>query len=89
MTTDAQPGTTGDDTLAGRLRRDRQLAENRAWKALAGYKFWMFGYWAAWWCKLNALQPPDARRPNPWREIVSLARDRAQQTAPTRKGRAG
>ena len=73
MTTDAQPGTSGDDTLAGRLRRDRQLAEKRAWRALAGYKFWMFGYWAAIWVHLNRIS--GARRPNPWRQLVGVARD--------------
>ena len=24
-------------------------AERKAWDALARYKFWMFGYWAAIW----------------------------------------
>ena len=34
--------------LGESLRRDRDTAEEKAWRALSSYKFWMFGYWAAW-----------------------------------------
>ena len=46
------------------LLKQRDIAEDRAWKALQGYKFLMFGYWAAWWTKLNQLCPGKPR-PNP------------------------
>ena len=53
-------------------------AEQKAWAALAGYKFWMFGYWAARWVGLNRLL--DERRPNPFAPLVKLAR--AKKGAP-------
>lgn len=49
-------------------------AEARAWEALSGYKFWMFGYHAAQWVLLNRLR--GGGNPNPWRELVALARER-------------
>ncbi len=48
-------------------------AETKAIQALAGYKFQMFGYWAAIWVHLNKLD--DVRRPNPFRALVLEARD--------------
>ncbi len=48
-------------------------AEEKAWKALAGYKFWMFGYWAAIWVHLNRLD--GKRRPNPFKNLVLKARE--------------
>lgn len=47
-------------------------AERKATDSLARYKFMMFGYWAAWWVKLNRLS--GARRPNPWKNLVQIAR---------------
>ena len=47
-------------------------AEQKAWDALARYKFWMFGYWAAIWVHLNRLS--GQKRPNPWKGLVELAR---------------
>ena len=61
--------------LGETLRRDRDAAEEKAWRALSSYKFWMFGYWAAWWVKLNRLCP-DGPAPNPWRHLVMAARHR-------------
>ena len=43
-----------DDTRQ-RLEAELQEAEEKAWKALAGYKFQMFGYWAAIWGKIAKL----------------------------------
>lgn len=53
----------------------RDQAELKAWKSLAGYKFYMFGYWAAAWVKYNALLPKDAKRPSPFSDLVHDARD--------------
>ncbi len=50
------------------------VAEKKAWDALARYKFWTFAYNAAWWVKLNRLA--GARRPNPFLPVVKLARER-------------
>ena len=58
-----------DDTLVAEM----YLAEERAWKALARYKFMMFGYWAAIWVHLNAIG--EFHRPNPFHKAVLLARD--------------
>ena len=54
-----------------RLEAELADAERKAWDALARYKFWMFGFWAAIWVHLARLGP---RRPNPWRELVATAR---------------
>lgn len=47
-------------------------AEEKAWKSLAGYKFWQFGYHCGRWVNYNALL--NEPRPNPFRETVKLAR---------------
>jgi len=51
-------------------------AERKAWKALAGYKFWMFGYHAARWINYNKLLPGLDRRPSPFRDAVKLGREK-------------
>lgn len=52
-------------------------AEIKAWKSLAGYNFVMFGYWCAIHVHLNRIS--GANRPNPFRELVHLARGRVAQ----------
>lgn len=54
------------------IRPKRERAYKKAIKALAGYKFLMFGYWAAEWVKLNQLDMKPL--PNPFRELVMMAR---------------
>lgn len=44
----------------------------QAFNALAGYKFWMFGYHAAAWVNLNRLL--SEKQPNPFRRLVQFAR---------------
>lgn len=51
-------------------------SEAKAWEALSGYKFWMFGYHAARWINYNNLLP--VKRPNPFRECVALARTKTE-----------
>jgi hypothetical protein len=53
----------------------RDEALRKAWASLAGYKFFMFGYHAAHWVKLNRLLEGD-RQANPFRDLVLLARSR-------------
>jgi hypothetical protein len=48
-------------------------AERKAWLALAGYKFWMFGYHAAQWVLLKSVMPTHIR--NPFASLVRLAKD--------------
>jgi hypothetical protein len=56
------------------IRKMMQDAERKAWEALSGYKFWMFGYHAARWVNYNQLlSKPD---PNPFRDAVQLARSK-------------
>ncbi|HWW11329.1 MAG TPA: hypothetical protein VN018_02350 [Brevundimonas sp.] len=57
-------------------------AEAKAWDSLARYKFFMFGYWAAAWVRLNRMG--DFGRPNPWGDLVGLAR--ARRTVPEAPG---
>lgn len=55
------------------LVAELNVAERKAWDALARYKFQMFGYWAAIWVHLNRIS--GERRPNPWADLVQSARD--------------
>lgn len=55
-----------------RLKLELAEAEQKAWDSLARYKFQMFGYWAAIWVHLNRVG--GFKRPNPFKETVSLAR---------------
>lgn len=56
-------------------------AEAKAWEALSGYKFWMFGYHAARWINYSRLLP--GRHPNPFRELVQIARTHTDGMEPT------
>jgi hypothetical protein len=64
--------TAGSPDLSLALMCEQAEAERRAWEALARYKFWMFGYWAAVWVHLNRLS--GQKNPNPFRKVVHLAR---------------
>lgn len=48
-------------------------AETKAWEALSGYKFWMFGYHAARWVNYNQLLPQIRRFRSPFRSLVEIA----------------
>lgn len=48
-------------------------AEGKAWEALSGYKFWMFGYHAARWVNYNMLLAPHERLRSPFRSLVKHA----------------
>lgn len=54
------------------IDHERDVARDKAIGALAGYKFMMFGYWAAVWVHLNRLAP--TKQPSPFRELVHAAR---------------
>lgn len=56
------------------LVEELQQAEKKAWDSLSRYKFQMFGYWAAIWVHLNRIGK--FNKPNPFRDIVKLARTR-------------
>lgn len=62
-------------SLVQTIKHQRSEAERKAIDALAGYKFWMFGYWAAAWVKNNRLLPKPMQAPNPFRELVLKARE--------------
>ena len=49
-------------------------AEAKAWEALSGYKFWMFGYHAARWVTYNQLL--DVPLQSPFAQAVKLAREK-------------
>jgi len=53
--------------------KELDQAERDAWKNLARYKFWMFGYFAGRWVFLNRLI--GAKRPNPFKQLVLMARE--------------
>ena len=56
------------------LKAAMKDAEQKAWDALAGYKFWMFGYHCGRWVNYNNLLPREQRQSNPFLEAVKLAR---------------
>lgn len=64
----------GPDLIRERAEKQMAEAERKAWDSLARYKFWMFGYHAADWVKLNRLG--GFNRPNPFLALVKLARER-------------
>ena len=55
------------------IEQEMRLAEQAAWRSLAGYKFMMFGYWAGVWVHLNRIS--GLKRPNPFKAAVHLARE--------------
>lgn len=61
-------------------------AVEKALQSLAGYKFWTFGYHAARWVQLNQLLPREERRPNPFRPLVLMARERLNGLQPQVEG---
>jgi hypothetical protein len=76
---------SGPNRISAELAAELDDAEAKAWDALARYKFWMFGYWAAIWVHLNRIG--HFKRPNPWLQLVKFARDhlaRLRQAAPGR-----
>jgi len=74
--------TAGHKTeLIQRLKDATYEAEAEAWKALAKYKFWMFGYYAARWVTLNRLSGD--RRPNPFKKLVGMAKTIMRDITPS------
>ena len=63
--------------LTDRIKHEMAIAEAKAWEALAGYKFWMFGYHAAKWVQLSQLL--GRPHPSPFRPAVDLAREKADR----------
>jgi len=57
--------------MENKIRKMMEEELTKAWKSLAGYKFYMFGYHAAAWVKLNQLLPVPL--PNPFKELVRIA----------------
>lgn len=64
--------------LVALLESDLAESERKAIDALARYKFWMFGYHAADWVKINRRL--GGKRPSPFKALVLAAR---QQRAAT------
>ena len=58
--------------VESRIIKELNNAKWQAWNALSRYKFSQFGYWAAWWVKLNKIS--NLRKPNPFKTTVILAR---------------
>jgi len=55
-------------------------AEAKAWEALRGYKFWMFGYHAARWQNYNQLLPLTRRFRSPFRKLIEIADQQTEQS---------
>lgn len=66
------------------LTAEMDEAETKAWDALARYKFLMFGYWAAIWVHLNRIS--GLKKPNPWRQLVQVARRQSGGAAANNQG---
>lgn len=65
---------TGDNTIAADIVDRREAAYESAIRALAKYKFWMFGYHAAAWVKYNQLlKGTPWHQGNPFNGFVRLA----------------
>ncbi|MDP2730867.1 MAG: hypothetical protein Q8O55_10355 [Dehalococcoidales bacterium] len=80
------PGEAG--VPAGRKRGDMREriieqmadAEAKAWEALSGYKFWMFGYHAARW--VNYKQLLGEAIPSPFHQLVEIGRFKTDASIP-------
>lgn len=79
MSTAAPNANADPSALEVRLLSDLETAEAKAWDSLAKYKFWMFGYWAADWVRLNRRL--GLRRPNPFARLVLAARAHLSEPA--------
>ena len=66
---------TGSEQMKERIEAQMVEAWGKALDALAGYKFWMFGYHAAAWVKYNQLLDKPDRQPNPFRFLVKAAKE--------------
>lgn len=55
-------------------------AETKAWEALRGYKFWMFGYHAARWVNYNQPLPAQRKFRSPFRSLVEIADRQCDKT---------
>lgn len=60
--------------MEDKIRQAINDAETKAWEALSGYKFIMFGYHASRW--VNFAKLLNTPTPNPFRELVQLAREK-------------
>jgi len=60
------------------ILEQRDSHRTKAWASMGGYKFWMFGYHASGWVKMNQLLPTKLRRPNPFKCLVHAAREEAR-----------
>lgn len=60
-----------------KIRAQMQDAERKAWEALAGYKFWMFGYHAGRWINYKNLLGTQER--SPFSSLVAVARRRLDE----------
>jgi hypothetical protein len=71
---ESPPPITGEQFLID----EWMTAQRQAWDALARYKFWMFGYYAARVVYLGKLLDGlyDRKAANPFRELVAIARQR-------------
>lgn len=56
-----------------KIEDEREEAKRKAMKALAGYKFQMFGYWAAIWVHMNRLCK--TKQASPFKAMVHAARE--------------
>lgn len=56
-----------------KIEAEMDIEKEKAWKSLAGYKFYMFGYHAAAWVKYNKLLANPM--PNPFKDLVHKARE--------------
>lgn len=70
----ALEGLQSDFQIESKIAEQMQDAVQKAWEALSGYKFWMFGYHAARWVQLNRLCGP--KNPNPFFDLVQMAREK-------------
>tara|TARA_R100000951_G_scaffold55160_1_gene46331 strand:+ start:1633 stop:1839 length:207 start_codon:yes stop_codon:yes gene_type:complete len=59
--------------LENNIEKELANCELQAIKSLAGYKFIMFGYWAAQWVLLNRVGK--TKRPSPFKRLVHLSRE--------------
>lgn len=71
--------TPSEVKMLHQIKQERSIAKRKAFQSLSGYKFYMFGYWAAAWVKYNALLPAPMKEGSPFKSLVEDARNHINQ----------
>lgn len=79
----ATPLPLDPDTIA-KIHNDLDIITRKAWRDLSKYDFSAFSYHAQAFTLRNGLLPLAARLPNPFRDLVLIAKKKASDGSPAK-----